>query len=302
MRLGLIACILAVLVVPAAAWADEPASQPETKVQAKLVAGYEKQEFDGLPSEPWVVALAKGLASVIDAGEWIDVSDTGAEVNGSGRIAHQFKLTAQHDAAGFLVVKISGDSNKSLMVLDRVGEQQLVKVDGLPRNGTLFLAVRVVSRSAGTPPVWGAIADELRMNLRAELPAGGGQLRLVGLIEHVGDAEVKLPSWESAAKPPLAIARGGKPVATQTDEMVVPTTAEPEKPPMLGPGVARTVMLNADYADGTLVIKSPAVGRMWTWKLPPGEYDISAIVAQPALTSQTLRLTLPLEPAKSPPK
>ncbi|MDD4890159.1 MAG: hypothetical protein PHU85_09530 [Phycisphaerae bacterium] len=282
---------------------DPPASQPEgaVKVQIKLVAASEKPAENVIPSDGWITQIVTkaGLGGAGDASDWTDIGAEATPIVSWPPMTRRFKAAVRKDSGdAFLVVTITGDANKTVMLLNREGQRELLKVDGLPRGGTLYLAVAVVPASSRPPVMWGEKCGDVRMNLRADSvvwPAKG-HVALVGLYEHSGEKSIQLPDWGSEAHPPLTIAdAAGRPVEPTVGKVEIPKKDEPDKVETLLADSVQAALTSGEIADGVLTIKVEKIGKSWSWRLPAGEFEVraKAVSFEPAgetIISQPVRV------------
>jgi len=290
-----IATVLPLTAARAAGAGQPPATQPG-KVVLKLLIGSPKPQLDAMPAEPWIAeqTAQSGCPVVCDCSDWVELSAQSRKIEAPRLGSMKFEGSARRDAAShLLMIDLAGcpgadpktpAKKKSLMLLDRVGQRDVFKMDGLPDGRTVFVAMEVVAESAKPAAVWGEPVNNVRMTLRFEPEtwAGTGSpakgtIRFQGFFENVSEGQMQAPMWAGHQRVPLDITDAkGKAVDCQAANTA-------KNPGMwwggntaLLPHAARSASISGEFADSTLTIVSNS-GTAWRWKLPAGEYHARAV-------------------------
>ncbi|MDD4891669.1 MAG: hypothetical protein PHU85_17255 [Phycisphaerae bacterium] len=268
----------------AATFAADPASQPDGpgKLVAKLVCATAKPLVAGVPSEDWIVKEVTdlGLPVAIDLCGWTAVGGQATKLDTARLSPWTLTVAARRDAASeLLMIDLAGTKKKSFMMLDKIGQRDVQKLDAMPDGRSIFIALDVVPLSFKPEALWGEAVNSIRVNLRIEPNdwPQKGTIKLLGLFENAGANQVQPPMWGMHTAVPLEIfnAKGQK-IEPQTKASTKPNMGFWGGNSQLRPGGSRTASVTGEWADSGLTVTS-STGTTWTWKLPPGSYEARAI-------------------------
>lgn len=267
-------------VVSADAVAAPPATQPN-KVLAKLVVATAKPDSSAITSEPWIAeqTAAAGLPAAVDCSQWTELSSTAKKIDAPRLSSLEFKAHARRDPASkLLMAELSGSRSKSVMLIDRAGQREVIKLDGLPDGRTVFLAIEVVPLSTRIIDAWGSVTNNIRLSLRIdpETWAAKGPIKMTTVFENVAAAQTQTPMWASHQRVPLEIfSQQNKPISPAT------TPSSNSRSMWMGAqrlmGYATSSVTVTGQWDGHTMTVSSTTGTVWKWKLDPGKYEVRAV-------------------------
>lgn len=276
----LIACGLFLAATARHAVAAQPTTQPN-KVLAKLVTATARPDSGAISSESWIAeqTAAAGLPAAVDCSDWTEVTAARKKIVAPRLGALEFQISVRRDKASkLLLVDLAGSETRSIMLVDRLGSRQVLRMDGLPDGRTIFLAMEVVSATAALPEVWGPTTNNLRLSLRVdpETWAEDGQIRFVTVFENTAAAGTQTPMWASHSRIPLQITDAkGKAVEPQTTAAAKATSMWAGTAQLRGFST-HSVTVTGSWEQGVLTIAATS-GTTWKWKLQPGKYQVRTV-------------------------